>query len=149
MFWKTHFFFFKATCAIRKTLFKYRWNAFPVSHLKPCRWKCKKNNLGHFHTQSQDQDKLRTEERPLPTAAAELESYILPLSTFPIVNMCTTASGDDMHALHTDSHRIKQGHSQHTLSLALIAQTFQRFGHTRISSSLQGLQGAEDGMQGD
>lgn len=54
-----------------------------------------------------------------------------------------------MHALHTDSHRIKQGHSEHTLSPALIAQTFQCFCHTRISSSLQGLQGAEGGMQRD
>lgn len=65
------------------------------------------------------------EERPLPTAAAELESYILPPSTFPIVNMCSKAFGDDMHALHTDSHGIKQSHSQNKLASGLIAQTFQ------------------------
>lgn len=56
----------------------------------------------------------------MPTAAAEFESYILPPSTFPIVNMCTKASGDDMNALHTDSHRIKQSHSQNKLASVLI-----------------------------
>lgn len=65
------------------------------------------------------------EEQPLPTAAAELESYILSPSTFPIVNMCTKAFGDDMHALHTDSHGIKQSHSQNKLASVLIAQNFQ------------------------
>lgn len=59
----------------------------------------------------------------MPTAAAEFESYILPPSTFPIVNMCTKAFGDDMHALHIDSHGIKQSHSQNKLASVLIIQT--------------------------
>lgn len=60
------------------------------------------------------------EEQPLPTAAAELESYILPPSPFPIVNMCTKAFGEDMHARHTASHEIKQSRSQNKLGSVLI-----------------------------
>lgn len=61
--------------------------------------------------------------------------------------MCTKAFRDDMHALHTDSHGIKQSHSQNKLASVLIAQTFPSCCQTRVSSGLQGLQGIEDVMQ--
>lgn len=87
------------------------------------------------------------EEQSLPTAAAELESYILPPSALAIVNTCTKAFRDDMHALHTDGHGIKQSHSQNKLASVLIAQTFHSCCQTRVSSGLQGLQRVESGMQ--